>query len=685
MLATGRPRRRRRRIGLRRLGLAVAVVALVVAGGAWAESRGGDDAHTAARTASKPDPANTAPTGFTPGAAEPPKVRRRLAFTPIGHLPQALQDPAVTVVGGAVYSFGGLEASQASSASVVRIAVGRVRPLKPLPTPVHDAAATVIGGRLYVLGGGQATSYSGIGRYSPASGATALVGSLPTPLSDLAAVSTGSSAVIVGGYTGQTFSNHVLAYSGGRSARVVGTLPQGLRYAAVAPLAGRVMIAGGRTVSGPTRDILSFDPATGRVTHVGSLPQPLMHAEAGVLDGVMYVVGGITTSGGPTDQVVAVTASGRAHVVARLPGPLSDAGVAATPAGLVIVGGSDGTGPVSSVLRLGWTTAHAPAHHHHHAAAGSLPAMFHGPLPGDLLIADRGNNRMLIVTPAHHVIWQFPRPGSKVSLYFDDDTFFAPSGHEIISNEEEHQDIIRVTYPGGKLVWRYGHPGQAGSAPGYMNTPDDAYALPGGLVIVADAYNCRVLEIRGQRIVRILGTTGVCVHNPPTSFGDINGDTPLRNGHVLISEINGGYIDDMTLSGKLVHVYKAPVSYASDPQLTRNGNIIVADYARPGGVVILNRHTGAVMWRYQPSSGPGMLDHPSLAAMLPNGDVIVGDDFNDRVVVIDPQTKKIVWQYGHTAVGGTGPGYLHIPDGFEFIPVRQDGSPDPAMIWKTRY
>jgi outer membrane protein assembly factor BamB len=311
--------------------------------------------------------------------------------------------------------------------------------------------------------------------------------------------------------------------------------------------------------------------------------------------------------------------------------------------------------------------------------------MFRGPLPGDLLIADRGNNRMLIVTPAHQVIWKFPRAGSGVSLNFDDDTFFTPSGRQIIANEEENHDIIRVSYPRGKLVWRYGHPGQPGSAPGYMNTPDDAYALRHGLVIVADAYNCRVLEIRGRRVVRILGSTGVCVHNPPASFGDINGDTPLRNGHVLISEINGGYIDDMTLRGQLVHVYKAPVSYASDPQLTRNGNIIVADYARPGGVVILNRHTGAVMWRYQPSSGPAMLDHPSLAGMLPNGDVIVGDDFNDRVVVIDPHTKRIVWQYGHTAIGGTASGYLHIPDGFEFIPVRADGSPDPAMIWKTRY
>jgi Kelch motif len=684
MLAPRRQRPRGRRIRLQWAGLALLAGTLLAVGVAVAEDHDGDDAHAAAQTALGP----VSTSGSTPSsttASGTPDVRRRLEIRLIGRLPQAIQDPAVAVLGGAVYAFGGLDASDASSASVLRVDPHRVHALTPLPTPLHDAAAARVHGRLYVLGGGQTTSFSGIGRYTQGSGRTALVGALPSPLSDLSAAAIGPDAYIVGGYTGQAFSDHVLAYPGGRHARVVGRLPQGLRYAAVASLGGRVVIAGGRTLSGPTRDILAFDPSTGRVAHVGSLPQPLMHAGAATLNGVMYVVGGITAGGRPTAQVVAVTHSGQAHVVARLPHALSDAGVAATPGGVVIVGGSNGQGPVASVLRMRLRTVDVTPHRQQRNRRTTLPAMFRGPLPGDLLIADRGNNRMLIVTPAHHVIWQFPRAGSRVSLNFDDDTFFTPSGRQIIANEEENHDIIRVSYPAGKLVWRYGHPGQAGSAPGYMNTPDDAYALQHGLVIVADAYNCRVLEVRGHRIVRILGTTGVCVHNPPSSFGDINGDTPLRNGHVLISEINGGYIDDMTLSGRLVRVYKAPVSYASDPQLTRKGNIIVADYARPGGVVILNRHTGAVMWSYHPSSGPGMLDHPSLAAMLPNGDVVVGDDFNDRVIVIDPHTNRIVWQYGHTAAGGTAPGYLHIPDGFQFIPVRPDGTPDPAMIWKTRY
>src|SRR2546421_13024821 len=101
MLATGRPRRRRRRTGLRRLGLAVAVAALLVAGGAWAETRGGDDARTATRAAASPDATTAAPAGSPSAAGHAPKDRPRLGVTPLGRLPQAPPDPRGPGSGGA--------------------------------------------------------------------------------------------------------------------------------------------------------------------------------------------------------------------------------------------------------------------------------------------------------------------------------------------------------------------------------------------------------------------------------------------------------------------------------------------------------------------------------------------------------------------------------------------------------
>ena len=78
---------------------------------------------------------------------------------------------------------------------------------------------------------------------------------------------------------------------------------------------------------------------------------------------------------------------------------------------------------------------------------------------------------------------------------------------------------------------------------------------------------------------------------------------------------------------------------------------------------------GDVLWRYGPRIGPGRLDHPSLAIPLPDGTIALNDDFRDRVIVIDPRTNGIVWQYGRTDHGGRARGELLVPDGIDVIPV----------------
>src|SRR5207247_386008 len=76
---------------------------------------------------------------------------------------------------------------------------------------------------------------------------------------------------------------------------------------------------------------------------------------------------------------------------------------------------------------------------------------------------------------------------------------------------------------------------------------------------------------------------------------------------------------------------------------------------------------GKVLWQYGPTSGPGMLDHPSLAIRLNPGLVAINDDYRDRVVIVSIRTHRIVWQYGHTDVPGTRPGYLNTPDGMDLL------------------
>jgi len=293
------------------------------------------------------------------------------------------------------------------------------------------------------------------------------------------------------------------------------------------------------------------------------------------------------------------------------------------------------------------------------------------PLPGGLLIADRGNDRILLVDPGRRTLWSFPTASDRAHgrrLVFDDDTFVEPGGKSLVTNEEEHDDILSINIATHRVMNLYGHPGVKGGSPGLLNTPDDAYVLPDGTMTVADAYNCRVLFIRNRRIVRQIGRTGVCVHDPPRTIASPNGDTPLPDGDVLVSEITGSWIDDFSRSGRLRWSFQAPVSYPSDPQPLPGDRILLADYAQPGAVLILDRH-GHVLWRYGPASGWGELNHPSLAIMLPNGDIAVNDDYNDRVVIVDPRKRRIVWQYGHLGRPGTGRNELNTPDGMDYVPL----------------
>jgi hypothetical protein len=309
-----------------------------------------------------------------------------------------------------------------------------------------------------------------------------------------------------------------------------------------------------------------------------------------------------------------------------------------------------------------------------HAASGDpilarlgLPAAAPGsPLPGYLLIADRDNNRLIIVDPRKRIVWRFPSRGQTLSQ--PDDAFVSADGRYISTNQEFAESIALISlnrHP--EVVWRYGHAGVQGSAPGYLAHPDDAYLLADGEVQVADIINCRVLWLtRSKRIVRSIGSAGNCTHAPPRALSDPNGDTPLQDGGVLVTEI-GGWVDRFDRNGRLLWSTTTPTNYPSDAQLLPDGNVLVAAYDSPGRIDIIDRH-GRIVWSYGPPTGAGSLDHPSLAMELPNGMIAATDDFHHRVVLIDPASKRIVWQYGHYGLAGSAPGYLDKPDGLELLP-----------------
>lgn len=280
----------------------------------------------------------------------------------------------------------------------------------------------------------------------------------------------------------------------------------------------------------------------------------------------------------------------------------------------------------------------------------------------NVLIADRGNNRLIEVTPDKKIVWQYNFDLPKRGLGADD-SFFTDGGKSVITNLEEYHVIQKIDYQTKQVVWSYGVAGHPGSSDGYLNTPDDAYQLPNGDVTVADIKNCRVIEISpDKKIVRQYGITGQC-SSKSGFLNSPNGDTPLSNGHTLISNIRSKNLIELDQNWQPVFTMPLPVNYPSDPQLTQAGNILISDYSYPGKIVEVSK-SGQIVWKSDPSL---KLNKPSLAIELPNGNIMANDDYNHRVIVIDKKTGQIVWQYGVTGKPGSADGQLDVPDGLDII------------------
>ena len=231
-----------------------------------------------------------------------------------------------------------------------------------------------------------------------------------------------------------------------------------------------------------------------------------------------------------------------------------------------------------------------PAHGRGHLRPGSNPAV----LPGDVLIADDWNNRLLIVDPQGRIRWRFPRPGDLAPgqhFLLPDDAFFSPDGRDIIATEEEYSVVSVISIAQHKIIYRYGKAGVPGSAAGLVSNPDDAMMMPGGGLITSDIKNCRILLLapparQQHRPRRVIGTTGVCGHNPPHTFGSPNGAFPTTNGGYLVTEINSDWVTQMKLNGHVAWSTHPPgVAYPSDTNEIYPGRYLTVDYSQPGQVV----------------------------------------------------------------------------------------------------
>jgi len=291
------------------------------------------------------------------------------------------------------------------------------------------------------------------------------------------------------------------------------------------------------------------------------------------------------------------------------------------------------------------------------------------PLPYPILIADRRNNRLIEIAPNKKVLWEFASPSLKM-YRGNEDVNYSPDGKLLAVSEEDNFDVHIVDFEAKQITWTYGTPDHRGKGAGLLNYPDDAHLLADGQFLTADIRNCRVIIVdpKTNQITTQWGTPGKCSHQPPLQLAHPNGATPMENGDILLTEITGSQLTRITREGKVIWSMKVPaVHYPSDAFPTVDGKqVIVADFWKPGKVVIVDPQTKKVTWEYFFKEGEQMLDHSSIARELPGtGDILIVDDLHDRVIVVDRQSKQIIWQYGEVGKKGHTLGLLNYPDGVD--------------------
>src|SRR3984893_10889304 len=86
--------------------------------------------------------------------------------------------------------------------------------------------------------------------------------------------------------------------------------------------------------------------------------------------------------------------------------------------------------------------------------------------------------------------------------------------------------------------------------------------------------------------------------------------------------------------------------------------------------VMLVDPSGEIVWQYGKfgvtGAGRNELSSPVQNTWLPNGDVLITDQGNQRVIEVT-RSKKIVWQYGMTGISGTGFNQLNNPNSAELL------------------
>src|SRR5579862_6404992 len=265
---------------------------------------------------------------------------------------------------------------------------------------------------------------------------------------------------------------------------------------------------------------------------------------------------------------------------------------------------------------------------------------------GNVLIADQFNNRVIETDPAGNIIWQFglgPNDFSAHSIIGVNDAqrvgFFTlmagtgtPAGviPQALGGAADNRVIL--VDPFGRIVWQYGQFGQTGSDPNLLSTPVQCTWLPSFHVLITDQGNGRIIEVNLHK--QIVWQYPGSNTNPSDQLSSPNSAELLENGHILIADENNNRAIEVTRDDQIVQTLTAGGTLGACAFASRldNGDTLLTDTSNAQAVEV-DAHD-KVVWQYATDTNSLSIKTPlpTRAVRLRDGDTLISDQFNNRVI-----------------------------------------------------
>jgi outer membrane protein assembly factor BamB len=294
--------------------------------------------------------------------------------------------------------------------------------------------------------------------------------------------------------------------------------------------------------------------------------------------------------------------------------------------------------------------------------------------PGNLLITDQFNNRVIEINPVTKaIVWSFGsgngmlcNPGPN-SIIGSNDAERLSHGLTLIAGTGIPAGVpgttpcidnrVIVVNQKGQIVWQYGQPGKTGSGFDLLNVPVFAIQLPNGDYMIVDQGNNRVIEVNPltKAIVWSYGP-----NSGPGALNSPNSAELLPNGHILIADESNNRVIEITRAGKIVWQYSAGIQLAAFASRLPNGDTVIVDSGHSRVIEVTMAKNIVFQYFTNHCAGCNTNPLPSNAVRLANGNTVIADQFNDRAIIIN-SAKQIVFQYGMTNTPGSGPDQTYGP------------------------